>query len=140
MGGNFRLDPIQAAVLCIKLPHLNSQHDGRRKNADFYNAQLNNVVTPTEKDGNWMIYNQYTIRTKKRDELINHLSSHNIGNAIYYPLPLHLQKCFDYLGYKEGDLPHAEQAAKEVLSIPVYSELNQLQLNYIVEKIKDFSN
>ncbi|MGC6367733.1 MAG: DegT/DnrJ/EryC1/StrS family aminotransferase [Candidatus Marinamargulisbacteria bacterium] len=138
VGGNFRLDPIQAAVLCIKLPHLNSQHEGRRKNADFYNTQLNNVVTPIEKDGNWMIYNQYTIRTKKRDELIKHLSSHNIGNAIYYPLPLHLQKCFDYLGYKEGDLPHAEQAAKEVLSLPVYSELSTEQLDYVIDKINQF--
>ena len=67
-----------------------------------------------------MIYNQYTVRTEKRDELIEHLNNFNIGNAIYYPLPLHLQNCFDYLGYKEGDFPEVESAAKEVLSLPVY--------------------
>ena len=82
-----------------------------------------------------MIYNQYTVRTEKRDALIDLLNSHNIGNAIYYPLPLHLQKCFDYLGYKEGDFPQAEKAAKEVLSLPVYSELSTEQLDYVIQKV-----
>jgi len=135
VGGNFRLDPIQAAVLSIKLPLLNGQHEGRRKNAAYYNENLKTVKTPTEKDGNWMIYNQYTVRTEKRDQLMDHLKSQNIGNAIYYPLPLHLQKCFDYLGYKEGDFPEAEKAAKEVLSLPVYSELSKEQLDYVIEKV-----
>ncbi len=138
VGGNFRLDPLQAAVLSIKLPYLNSQHDGRRKNAAFYNSNLTGVTTPIELSDNWMIYNQYTIRTENRDALIDHLNHANIGNAIYYPLPLHLQKCFEYLGYKEGDLPESEKAAKEVLSIPIYSELNQSQLDYIVEKVNAF--
>ena len=135
VGGNFRLDPIQAAVLSIKLPLLNGQHEGRRKNAAYYNDNLKTVKTPIEKDGNWMIYNQYTVRTEKRDQLIDHLTQHNVGNAIYYPLPLHLQKCFDYLGYKEGDFPEAEKAAKEVLSLPVYSELSKEQLDYVIEKV-----
>ena len=139
VGGNFRLDPLQAAVLSIKLPYLNSQHEGRRKNAAFYNSNLTGVKTPTELTHNWMIYNQYTIRTENRDALIDHLNHANIGNAIYYPLPLHLQKCFEYLGYKEGDLPESEKAAKEVLSIPIYSELNQNQLDYIVEKVNEFN-
>ena len=82
-----------------------------------------------------MIYNQYTVRTEKRDALIEHLKNHNIGNAIYYPLPLHLQKCFDYLSYKEGDFPQAEKAAKEVLSLPVYSELSNEQLDYVIQKV-----
>tara|TARA_A100001015_G_C14988863_1_gene712873 strand:+ start:135 stop:1259 length:1125 start_codon:yes stop_codon:yes gene_type:complete len=139
VGGNFRLDPLQAAVLSIKLPYLNSQHDGRRKNAAFYNSNLTSVKTPTELTHNWMIYNQYTIRSEKRDDLINHLNDAKIGNAIYYPLPLHLQKCFEHLGYKSGDLPESEKAAKEVLSIPIYSELNQNQLDYIVEKVNEFN-
>ncbi len=139
VGGNFRLDPLQAAVLCVKLPHLNRQHDGRRNNASYYNQHLKTVKTPKEANGNYMIYNQYTIRTSKRDQLMAHLNSANIGNAIYYPLPLHLQKCFAHLGYKEGDLPEAESAGKEVVSIPVYSELTEAHLKYVIEKINSFN-
>lgn len=139
VGGNFRLDPIQAAVLCVKLPFLNDQHEGRRKNAAYYNENLKDVITPTEKDGNYMIYNQYTIRTKRRDELMEFLKDNNIGNAIYYPLPLHLQNCFSHLGYKEGDLPNAEAAGKEVVSIPIYSELTEAHLEYVVKKINSFN-
>ncbi|MEK9726809.1 MAG: DegT/DnrJ/EryC1/StrS family aminotransferase [Candidatus Margulisiibacteriota bacterium] len=138
VGGNFRLDPLQAAVLCVKLPHLNRQHEGRRKNAEIYNNNLKNVTLPIEKEGNWMIYNQYTIRVNEREKLMAHLNHYNIGNAIYYPLPLHLQKCFEYLNYKAGDLPVSEQVAKEVLSLPVYSELNKDQLNYVIDKINQF--
>ena len=133
------MDPLQAAVLCVKLPHLNHQHEGRRKNAAFYNANLKNVTTPVEKDGNWMIYNQYTVRTEHRDAFMAHLTQHNVGNAIYYPLSLHLQQCFDYLGYNEGDFPEAEKASKEVVSLPVYSELNQDQLDYVVSVVSQFS-
>lgn len=138
VGGNFRLDAIQAAVLCVKLPHLNEQHEGRRKNAQFYNQQLKGVVTPIEADGNYMIYNQYTIRTEKRTELMAHLNEHNVGNAIYYPVPLHLQVCFEYLGYKVGDLPVSERVANEVVSIPVYSELTQGHLQYVVDTLNAF--
>ena len=139
VGGNFRLDPLQAAVLCVKLPLLNDQHEGRRKNAAYYNEHITSVQTPTETDGNTMIYNQYTLRTNKRDEFMTHLNNHKIGNAIYYPLPLHLQKCFDYLGYKAGDCPESEQIANEVVSIPVYSELTQEQRAYIVEAVNSFN-
>ncbi len=138
VGGNFRLDPLQAAVLCIKLPLLDEQHNGRRNNAKYYNSHLKNVVTPIEKENNWMIYNQYTVRSEKREQLIEFLNHHNIGNAIYYPLPLHLQKCFAHLNYKSGDLPVSERVANEVLSLPVYSELNQNQLDYVIEKINQF--
>ena len=101
---------------------MNDQHEGRRKNAAYYNEHITSVQTPTGTDGNTMIYNQYTLRTNKRDEFMTHLNNHKIGNAIYYPLPLHLQKCFDYLGYKAGDCPESEQIANEVVSIPVYSD------------------
>ncbi len=139
VGGNFRLDPLQAAVLCVKLPHLNSQHEGRRKNAAFYNKHIKSVQTPTEKDGNYMIYNQYTVRTSKREQLIEILKQNNIGNAIYYPLPLHIQKCFDHLGYSTGDLPESETAGNEVVSIPIYSELTDAHLEYVVEKVNSLN-
>jgi len=84
-----------------------------------------------------MIYNQYTIRTLKRDELQNKLNEANVGNAIYYPVPLHLQECFGYLGYKAGDLPESEKAAQEVLSIPIYPELTIEQKNYVIQSIKN---
>lgn len=138
VGGNFRLDPLQAAVLMVKLPHLNDQHEGRRRHAGMYNTQLTNVATPTEADGNWMIYNQYTIRTQRRDALVDHLNQRNIGNAIYYPLPLHMQVCFEYLGYNPGDFPEAEAAANEVLSLPVYSELTDAQRNTVIDAIESF--
>jgi len=138
VGGNFRLDPIQAAVLNVKLPFLNEQHDGRRQNAAYYNQHLKTVKTPVESEHNWMIYNQYTVRTNKRDALIEHLNQFNIGNTVYYPRPLHLQNCFDYLGHQAGDFPESESAAKEVVSIPVYSELSSDQLNYVIEKINQF--
>ena len=139
VGGNFRLDPLQAAVLCVKLPHLNSQHEGRRKNAAFYNKHIKSVQTPTETDGNYMIYNQYTVRTSKREQLIEILKQNNIGNAIYYPLPLHIQKCFDHLGYSTGDLPESETAGNEVVSIPIYSELTDAHLEYVVEKVNSLN-
>lgn len=136
VGGNFRLDPIQAAVLSVKLPHLEAQHQARRKNAEFYNSKLKDVVgIPTIHDKCDTIYNQYTIRSERRDEIAAALSAANIGNAIYYPVPLHLQNCFAELGYNEGNLPHSELAAKQVLSIPIYSELNQEQQDYVVSAI-----
>ncbi len=138
VGGNFRLDPMQAAVLCVKLPHLNQQHDGRRAHADAYNAALTTVKTPVEANGNWMIYNQYTVRTNRRDALIDHLNNRNIGNAVYYPLSLHLQDCFSYLGYSSGDFPEAEAASKEVVSLPVYSELSNAQRQYVIDAINAF--
>ncbi len=147
IGGNFRLDTIQAAVLLVKFPLLEKWHKGRQKNAAYYNERLSarsgsalsgkdTVETPYVAPNNRMIYNQYTIRTKDRDKLQKHLKESNIGNAIYYPVPLHLQECFAYLGYKEGDLPESEKAAKEVISVPIYPELTDEQKDYIVEEVK----
>ncbi|MEA2103662.1 MAG: DegT/DnrJ/EryC1/StrS family aminotransferase [Candidatus Cloacimonadota bacterium] len=137
IGGNFRLDALQAAFLLQKFPLLENWHRKRQENAEFYNENLKNLLTvPYVEDYNRMIYNQYTLRSKKRDELELKLTEANIGNAIYYPIPLHLQECFEFLGYKKGDFPEAEKAAKQVLSIPIYSELNEKQKNYIVDNIK----
>jgi len=137
IGGNFRLDTIQAAVLLVKFPLLDNWHEERQKNAEYYNERLkDSVITPYVESYNRMIYNQYTLRTPHRDELQEYLNESQIGNAIYYPVPLHLQDCFSYLGYQKGDLPESEKAAMEVLSIPIYSELIDEQQDYIIEKIK----
>jgi dTDP-4-amino-4,6-dideoxygalactose transaminase len=141
VGFNSRLDALQAAVLSAKLPHLAQWSDKRRQNAKFYDAALADVpgvTTPYVEPANESIFNQYTIRVERRDDLRNHLKSRGIGNAIYYPLPLHLQPCFAYLGYKEGTCPEAESAAREVLSIPIYPELTDAQKHEIVDTIRGF--
>ena len=141
IGGNFRLDSMQAAILRVKLPHLESQHDGRIANAQYYDAHLNGPFTkPSRKHDGRMIYNQYTIQVAdaKRDALKAHLHNHTVGCAIYYPIPLHLQACFAQLGYQAGDCPVAERAATSVLSLPIYSELNSDQLAYVVETVNQF--
>lgn len=141
VGGNFRLDTLQAAYLSIKLKHLDTWHEGRRKNAAFYNEHLagvEQITTPIIAEGNESIYNQYTLRVEQRDELQKYLGEAGIGSAIYYPLCMHEQKCFSYLGYETGDFPLAEQAAAEVLSIPIYPELKEDQLAHVVETIKAF--
>jgi dTDP-4-amino-4,6-dideoxygalactose transaminase len=137
VGGNFRLDALQAAALLVKLPLLEKQHEGRIKNGEFYNKNIGDVVAvPYVKEGYRTIYNQYTLRVSDRELFQKKLNDKNVGNAVYYPVPLHLQQCFQDLGYKEGDMPQAEQAAKEVVSIPVYAELTQEQLDYVVEAVK----
>lgn len=141
VGGNFRLDTLQAAYLSVKLKHLDSWHAGRRKNASFYNEGLKDVAqvtTPVIAEGNESIYNQYTLRVENREELQAYLGEAGIGSAIYYPLCMHEQKCFSYLGHSKGDFPIAEQAASEVLSIPIYPELSEDQLGHVVETIKTF--
>jgi len=127
VGGNFRLDPVQAAVLLVKLPHLREWSDGRRRNAAYYDQRFagTSIQPPYISPGCVSIYNQYVIRTERRDEVMAHLKSNEIGTEIYYPLPLHLQECFRDLGYREGDLPQAEKAAREVLALPVYPELSE---------------
>jgi len=131
VGGNFRLDPIQAVVVLVKLRYLEEWHKARQKNAAYYNekfAGCRGVVTPYVEPHNRMIYNQYVLRIPgKRDAVEANLKEKKIGNAIYYPVPLHLQECFADLGYKKGDLPHSEQAAREVLAIPIYPELTRAQ-------------
>jgi dTDP-4-amino-4,6-dideoxygalactose transaminase len=143
VGGNFRLDTIQAAVLLIKLQELESQHEQRIKNGQLYNQLLSGISgiqLPVNKVAGRMIYNQYTLRVQNRDQLVTALNEARIGNAVYYPLPLHLQECFAHLGYKLGDFPHAEAAAKEVLSIPIYSELTLAQQEYVAGVIRNSVN
>src|SRR5204862_4692065 len=119
VGGNFRLDPIQAAVLLVKLPHLDEWSAARRRNADYYNRRFAGQAlgTPFVRPDCVTIYNQYVIRTERRDELKAHLQQNEIGTEIYYPLPLHLQECFEPLSYRRGALPASEEAARSVLAL-----------------------
>lgn len=140
VGGNFRLDTIQAAVLLQKLPLLDSFHKLRNENAHYFNQNLTNVIKPIISNNNYSIYNQYTIKCDKRDDLQNYLASVNIASNIYYPVSLHLQKCFSSLSYKEGDLPVSESCSQNVLSLPIYPGLKTEQLQYIVEHVNLFNN
>ena len=148
VGGNFRLDAIQAAVLTVKLKYLDGWSQKRRDNAGSYDRQLAearpiDIVLPKAvyRDGgdrDYHIYNQYTIRTKQRDGLQRFLKDQGVATEIYYPLPLHLQECFKDLGYKKGDFPVAEESVGAVISLPIYPELSTAQKDYIVEKIREF--
>jgi dTDP-4-amino-4,6-dideoxygalactose transaminase len=151
IGGNFRLDAIQAAVLQVKLNYLNNWIQKRQKNALFYDElfedsglvareilQIPHAVYKPSGVPHYHVYNQYVVRVKKRDELQRFLASRGIGSAVYYPLALHLQKCFSDLGYKKGDFPETEKATAEVLALPIYPELGTDQQEYIVSCIKEF--
>ena len=141
VGYNSRLDALQAAVLSAKLPHLESWSAKRRENACHYSgalAGIPGVQVPTIEANNQSIFNQYTIRAERRDALQEHLKGKGIGSAIYYPLPLHLQPCFAYLGYKERSCPESERAAKEVLSLPIFPELTRSQLDEVAGAIRAF--
>jgi dTDP-4-amino-4,6-dideoxygalactose transaminase len=141
VGYNSRLDALQAAVLSAKMVSLASWSNARRKNAAYYNAafaDLDDVRTPTIDPANESIYNQYTLRVAKRDALQSHLREKQIGSAVYYPLSLHLQPCFEYLGYKRGAFPESEKATQEVISLPVYPELKQLQLDEVIDAVRRF--
>jgi len=140
VGGNFRLDPIQAAALLVKLPYLDEWSQGRRQNAAYYNKKFEGtpIAIPYISDDCVSIYNQYVIRVPRRDEVMAHLKEHNIGCEIYYPVPMHLQECFAYLGYEEGDFPAAEKAAKEVLALPVYPELSDEMKDYVADTVISF--
>jgi dTDP-4-amino-4,6-dideoxygalactose transaminase len=141
VGYNSRLDALQAAVLHAKFAHLEAWSEQRRANAAYYDrafADVPEVVTPYIDPNNVCIFNQYTLRVQRRDALQAHLNAHKIGNAVYYPLPLHLQPCFEYLGYKPGALPQAEQAAREVISIPIFPELTRSQQDEVIGVIRDF--
>lgn len=160
IGGNFRLDAIQAAIISVKLPYLNKWSQARRNNAQLYNKlfidqnlaeetgktlfnEKNKVLLPKaiyeSNIPNYHIYNQYIIRVEKRDELRDFLSKNDIGTEIYYPVPFHLQECFADLGYKKGDFPLSEEAANTSLALPIYPELTEEQIKYVVQKIKEFS-
>jgi dTDP-4-amino-4,6-dideoxygalactose transaminase len=142
VGGNFRLDALQAAVLRVKLRHLDAWTAGRRRNAERYrelfrDAGLEGTVSlPPDEPGH--IYNQFVVRVPRRDELQAHLRSRGIGTEIYYPVPLHRQACFAELGYGEGSLPNSERAARETLALPVYPELAAEQLDHVVSSIAEF--
>ena len=160
IGGNFRLDALQAAVISVKLPHLDSWSEKRRKNAETYTKlfkqaglaeeegktsfdRKNKVLLPKavyKKDDlkNYHIYNQYIIRVEKRDELREFLTKNKIGNEIYYPVPFHFQECFSNLGYKQGEFPNAEMAANTSIAVPIYPELTQEQLIFVVNKIAEY--
>lgn len=141
VGYNSRLDALQAAVLLAKLPYLESWSAARRRNAAYYDAAFSDsgdVRTPAIDPGNVCIYNQYTLRVERRDELQAHLRQNGIGTAVYYPLPLHLQPCFAYLGYTEGAFPESERASKEVLSLPIYPELAESQLDEVIGAVRGF--
>ncbi|HEU4558611.1 MAG TPA: DegT/DnrJ/EryC1/StrS family aminotransferase [Longimicrobium sp.] len=143
VGYNSRLDALQAAVLAAKLPHLAGWSTARRAHAAFYDqalAGVDGLVTPPVRTGNESIVNQYTVRVPdgKRDALKEHLTAHGVGSSVYYPVPLHLQECFAYLGYRQGQFPESERACLEVLSLPVYPELTQDQLDYVASTVRAF--
>ena len=137
IGGNFRIDEIQAAVLNVKLTHLDAWSRRRQENAAFYDSAFKAADEPTiglpvARPGHRHIYNQYVIRVPKRDEVRKYLGECGVGTEIYYPVPLHLQECFAYLGYRAGDLPESERAARETLALPIYPELSREQLAHVV--------
>lgn len=139
LGINGRLDTLQAAILLVKLKHLDTWIEKRIKLAQRYNEHLKNYVkTPYILDHNKSVYNQYTIRTEKRDELIKQLNENGIPTAIHYPMPLHLQECFKYLGHKEGDFPVSEKISAQVLSLPMFPEMTEEEQNMVTKSITNF--
>jgi dTDP-4-amino-4,6-dideoxygalactose transaminase len=144
VGGNFRLDELQAAVLLIKLEHLVAWTAARQANAAHYDALFaaaglgERVGLPYRKPGDRHIFNQYVIRSPNRDELRAHLAAAGVGTEIYYPLPLHEQQCFAYLGHAPDDFPYAHAAAAEVLALPIYPELESGQREHVVRQIAEF--
>src|SRR5438874_12374291 len=149
IGGNFRLDEIQAAILAVKLPYLEKWAAARRTAADFYGSEfvrvglIETIIPPTEPYRyrgltNHHVYHQYVIRASLRDALREHLAKHEVDTAIYYPLGLHEQECFAYLGYKKGDFPETERAARETLALPIYPEISREAQRYVVDTIAEF--
>lgn len=140
-GWNSRLDEIQAAVLRVKLRHLAEWQGTRRSHAAEYTRllqQVPGIMPPHEPEGLEHVYHQYTIRTEQRDALQRHLAARRIGTTVYYPYPLHLQPLYAHVGHRAGDFPHAERAAQEVLSLPMYPELRKDQIAHVVEAIAEF--
>ena len=144
IGGNFRIDELQAAVLRVKLKYLDGWTEGRQRNAAYYDAAFAaaelgaQLRTPPAPAGQRHIFNQYVVRAQRRDALRARLAECGIGTEIYYPVPLHLQECFAYLNHGAGDFPHSERAAGETLALPVYPELTQQQLAHVVATVADF--
>lgn len=141
VGINSRLDALQAAVLLVKMRHVDAWHEGRRRNAAYYDRELSKiagVTIPYVEPHNESVYNQYVIRVKERDALREYIRKRGVGCDVYYPVPLHLQKCFAFLGGKAGDLPESERAARETLALPVYPELGTAEKEHVVSCIRDF--
>ena len=144
IGGNFRIDELQAAVLRVKLKYLDGWTEGRQRNAAFYDEAFaaaplaGRVAAPKRVARGRHIYNQYVVRVERRDALRAFLTERHIGTEIYYPVPLHLQECFAYLGHASGDFPHSERAAAETLALPIYPELSREQLDAVVATIAEF--
>jgi len=142
VGTNSRLDALQAAILRVKLRHLDRWSEGRAKNASLYDRLFegSSVVRPARDARSRHIYNQYVIRAPKRDALKAHLGERGIGTEVYYPVPLHLQKCFSSLGHKPGDMPHSEAAARDTLALPIYPELTEDQIRYVAASVREFTD
>jgi len=144
VGINSRLDALQAAVLHVKLKYLDQWTEGRRQNAERYRQLftaaelLSRITLPVTGPGNFHVYNQYTIRVQKRDELRAFLKEKGVGTEIYYPLPMHLQNCYRELGYRKGSFPVSEQAAEQVLSLPIFAELTPAQQEYVVDAVAQY--
>ncbi|MEJ2546400.1 MAG: DegT/DnrJ/EryC1/StrS family aminotransferase [Gemmatimonadota bacterium] len=142
VGGNFRLDAIQAAVLLVKLRHLDAWTAARQENAARYDELFagseSSIRTPVTRPGNRHIFNQYVIAVEDRDGLQAFLKSRNIGSEVYYPVPLHLQECFADLGYEEGDCPVAEHAAAHSLALPIFPELSDAQIDFVARSVREF--
>lgn len=140
IGINSRLDEIKAYALYVKLKYLEEWNRKRIENAKYYNEMLKDlpIILPELKEDGSHVYHQYVIRVEERDKLKNYLEKNGVETGIYYPLPLHLQKCFEYLGYKEGDFREAEEASKKALAIPVHPELKEREREYVVKKIRRF--
>jgi dTDP-4-amino-4,6-dideoxygalactose transaminase len=144
IGGNFRIDELQAAVLRVKLKYLDGWTEARQRNAAFYEAAFaaaglgSSIVTPRAATAGRHIFNQYVVRVQNRDALKDFLTERGIGTEIYYPVPLHLQQCFAYLNHVNGDFPESERAARETLALPIYPELAQAQLEAVVAAVAEF--
>jgi dTDP-4-amino-4,6-dideoxygalactose transaminase len=140
VGTNSRLDALQAAILRVKLRHLDRWSERRAQNAELYNRLFegSKVGRPYHDTRTRHIYNQYVVRVANRDALKKHLAEKNIGCEVYYPVPLHVQKCFSHLGYKPGDMPVSEAAANETLALPIYPELTEDMIRYVAQTVRDF--
>ena len=144
IGGNFRIDELQAAVLRVKLKYLDGWTAARQRNAAYYTAAFaaangaKHLITPQATVKGRHIFNQYVVRVQNRDALKDHLTAQGIGTEIYYPVPLHLQKCFSFLKHAPGDFPQSERAAAETLALPIYPELTQTQLDHVVASVAAF--
>ncbi|MFQ5964981.1 MAG: DegT/DnrJ/EryC1/StrS family aminotransferase [Candidatus Scalinduaceae bacterium] len=142
LGINGRLDTIQAAILIKKLSHIDAWGEQRRQKATYYTEKMVelDIITPKVIDFNRHVFHLYVIRVKERHKLMEHLRANNIDCAVHYPIPQHLQKCLAYLGYTEGDMPEAERAAKETLSLPIFPEITKEEQDFVINTIKDFFN